>query len=444
MEVSMEEYLEALLGQIRCKKAWPMIEEEMRGHILEQAEENQRQGMDEEEAMKAAVKDMGDPVEAGVSLDRVHRPKMAWGVMALMGIISVFSIVIQWILGRADASLGEGYALHHAGGVAAGYVAMLLVYRLDYSYIGRYVKRIAWIFCGVAFLFVFPLGTRVNGAKAWISLGGIGNISIIFPMYLFIPVYGALLYRHRGEGYRGIGKCILWMVPVVFLAFRIPCASLALMLFLIMAAMLSIAVGKGWFKIAKIRFLTAFWSIAVGVPAFFLLLCIRTGYLANYQTERIKFFLGMEGSYADYIREIIFQCIKSSRFIGNSGTETIGWIPEIGGDYLLIFLSSYCGIAVALLAGLLLLAVSAKAIQISFGQKNQLGMIMGCGCGLILEMMTVTGILRNFGLIPAAQVFFPFLSTGSSGIVVSYILVGIVLSIYRYQNLLPAGIRMEP
>ena len=71
-------------------------------------------------------------------------------------------------------------------------------------------------------------------------------------------------------------------------------------------------------------------------------------------------------------------------------------------------------------------------------------MIMGCGCGLILEMMTVTGILRNFGLIPAAQVFFPFLSTGSSGIVVSYILVGIVLSIYRYQNLLPAGIRMEP
>ena len=261
----MEEYLEALLGQIRCKKAWPMIEEEMRGHILEQAEENQRQGMDEEEAMKAAVKDMGDPVEAGVSLDRVHRPKMAWGVMALMGIISVFSIVIQWILGRADASLGEGYALHHAGGVAAGYAAMLLVYRLDYSYIGRYAKRIAWIFCGVAFLFVFPLGTRVNGAKAWISLGGIGNISIIFPMYLFIPVYGALLYRHRGEGYRGIGKCILWMVPVIFLAFRIPCASLALMLFLIMAAMLSVAVGKGWFKIAKIRFLTAFWSIAVEI-----------------------------------------------------------------------------------------------------------------------------------------------------------------------------------
>ena len=167
----MEEYLEALLGQIRCKKAWPMIEEEMRGHILEQAEENQRQGMDEEEAMKAAVKDMGDPVEAGVSLDRVHRPKMAWGVMALMGIISVFSIVIQWILGRADASLGEGYALHHAGGVAAGYAAMLLVYRLDYSYIGRYAKRIAWIFCGVAFFICFSAWNKGERGKGMDFIG---------------------------------------------------------------------------------------------------------------------------------------------------------------------------------------------------------------------------------------------------------------------------------
>ena len=59
----------------------------------------------------------------------------------------------------------------------------------------------------------------------------------------------------------------------------------------------------------------------------------------------------MEGSYADYIREIIFQCIKSSRFIGNSGTETIGWIPEIGGVLPFDFLSSYCGIAVALWRG---------------------------------------------------------------------------------------------
>ena len=67
----MNEYIKVLLEQIRCKKAWGMIEEEMRNHILDQAEANRSQGMGEKEALEEAVRDMGDPVEAGVALDFV-------------------------------------------------------------------------------------------------------------------------------------------------------------------------------------------------------------------------------------------------------------------------------------------------------------------------------------------------------------------------------------
>ena len=48
--MDMEEYLQILLEQIRCRKVRPVIEEEMRGHILEQAQANRQKGMDEEEA----------------------------------------------------------------------------------------------------------------------------------------------------------------------------------------------------------------------------------------------------------------------------------------------------------------------------------------------------------------------------------------------------------
>lgn len=58
----MEEYLKTLLEQIRCKKARSLIEEELRGHLEEQIEENRMSGMEPEEAEKAAVLDMGDPV----------------------------------------------------------------------------------------------------------------------------------------------------------------------------------------------------------------------------------------------------------------------------------------------------------------------------------------------------------------------------------------------
>lgn len=42
----MEEYLEKLLTQIRCKKARPFVEEELRGHIEDQISDYMASGMD--------------------------------------------------------------------------------------------------------------------------------------------------------------------------------------------------------------------------------------------------------------------------------------------------------------------------------------------------------------------------------------------------------------
>ena len=36
--------------------------------------------------------DMGDPVETGVSLDAVHKPKMSWSMVILTAIISVLGV----------------------------------------------------------------------------------------------------------------------------------------------------------------------------------------------------------------------------------------------------------------------------------------------------------------------------------------------------------------
>ena len=107
MVIRVNEYIKVLLEQIRCRKAWSMVEGEMKNHILDQAEANRLQGMEEKEALEEAVRDMGDPVEAGVALDRIHRPQMEWGMLVLIGAISLLSIFAQWMLGKADASLGQ-------------------------------------------------------------------------------------------------------------------------------------------------------------------------------------------------------------------------------------------------------------------------------------------------------------------------------------------------
>ena len=79
----MEEYLEKLLAQIRCKKARPYIAEEIRGHIESQIEDNIVSGMTDQEAEKNAVADMGNPVEVGISLDKIHKPQIAWRLLVI-------------------------------------------------------------------------------------------------------------------------------------------------------------------------------------------------------------------------------------------------------------------------------------------------------------------------------------------------------------------------
>lgn len=428
----MEEYVKALLEQIRCKRAWPMIEEEIRNHILDQASANRRQGMGEEEAVMEAVRDMGDPVEIGVSLDRIHRPRMAWGMMALIGVISVFSILIQAVLGREDASLGQSYSFRHGLGVTIGYAAMLLVYRIDYSYIGKYARQIAAALSGTTLILYLNSTSSVLGARGY----GEANISVRYIMFLFIPVYGALLFQYRGKGKDGIAKSILWMALPVLIAVKISSMSLAVALLFIMAAMLSVAVERNWFLTNKKRFLLLFWSGLIIPPILCIFLSLYSGYDTNFRVERIKAYMRVEG-YLDYVGQLSTEYMRSSRLLGNSGKEIIGWMPELGKDYILTFLASYYGIAAALLISLLLLAVAAWIIRISFGQRNQLGMIMGCGCGLVFEVTTVMAILRNLAFIPSMQVFFPFFSGDIIGVVVSYLLAGVVLSIYRYQNILP-------
>ena len=72
-----EEYLHTLTEQIRCKMARGTIEQEINDHIEDQKAEFLSEGMSQTEAEEAAVREMGDPVEVGLEMDRIHRPTIS-------------------------------------------------------------------------------------------------------------------------------------------------------------------------------------------------------------------------------------------------------------------------------------------------------------------------------------------------------------------------------
>ena len=57
----MEEYLSKVTEQIRCQKARELVIDELKDHIMEQAEAYEAEGMPQSEALEQAVRQMGDP-----------------------------------------------------------------------------------------------------------------------------------------------------------------------------------------------------------------------------------------------------------------------------------------------------------------------------------------------------------------------------------------------
>ena len=94
----MEEYIKKLLEQVRFRKAHKGIEDEIRSHIEDQIEDNMSEGMDKETAEKRAVEDMGNPVDVGIELDKVHSPKIAWSVVIATLTVAVFGMILQAVI----------------------------------------------------------------------------------------------------------------------------------------------------------------------------------------------------------------------------------------------------------------------------------------------------------------------------------------------------------
>lgn len=436
----MEEYLNTVTEQIRCKKARNLVSDELKDHILDQAEAYEADGMSEEEAMEKAVREMGDPVETGVSLDRVHRPQMSLSMLVLIGIISILSILVHAVFGTYSEELaasGYGYLKNHIMHTVYGYILMLLVYRLDYSILARYAKLAGAGFLLILLLGVHVFGRVINGATVYIA---IGPFMLFLPVicYLFVPLYGGILYQYRGEGYGAFWKLALWAFIPVWCTFKIPSLNRAVTLAAAFAILFSIAVWQGWYRVNRKRVLLVLWSAVLVLPAIFFCFMYMTGRLASYQTERIHAFLSGNSSSYSYQAALMEDALSGSILLGRNeaAISKLGDIPGFNSDFVFVSLISSYGILAGILVAALVVLLIVKIFRISFRQGNQLGMILGCSCGIVFLLQTLICVAMNLGLMPVTSATLPFFSSGGSEIVVSYILLGLVLSVYRYKNIL--------
>lgn len=435
-----EEYIQILTDQIRCVKARAMVGEEIRMHIEDQAFAFREQGMGEDQALEAAVREMGDPVETGISMDRVHRPEIPWGMITLMAVIGLASIAIHILFGLGDPNLGLPYVKIQIGCTLAGFLAMICVCIVDYSFLAAHGTGVAAGFIGSLLLMWFFFGKRMNGAVRWVHIAGL-NIGLKEFIYLFVPLYGAVLYRYRKEQVKGVIKSLLWIGAAVVPAYLMESLSTCILLAFILFTLLSIAVVRGWFGIRRPkRFLAVLWTCLIFSGPAYMLFQSMTGKINIMHSRRVRMFLGLDPKGINYTRYAVLDVLKDSQLIKTGNVDFskfIGIVPSYNEDYVLAFLAvSFGYVSVAALAALLGLMVFG-IFRIAFRQKNELGMMISCGCGMNFAALILICIFENAGLFPHMSFALPFISAGGTNMIVSYIMAGIVLSVCRYKSVLP-------
>ncbi len=190
---------------------------------------------------------MGDPVEVGISLDRIHKPKIAWKLLVIVGILSLLGILIQQSILRQpgyqelETWRQEVYRYTTEGFVSAvanEFHRMCVIYFLDYTVKAKYARFIGLRVAGFG-------GLDVDGIGNWIGFGRL-RVAVTSLMMFYVPIYGAILYKYRDGGVSALCRAILWLILPVFITSRIPSLGVAVIVMVSMLIELTVAVWCGF------------------------------------------------------------------------------------------------------------------------------------------------------------------------------------------------------
>ena len=437
-----EEYLTLLTEQIRCRMARPGIEAEISDHIEYQTRVYMSEGMERQEAEEAAVRDMGDPVDVGVELDKVHRPSMPWGMIGLILVLSIAGYLFQWMIQRRILA-ENGDSFFDPGRqfvlMSVGIVLMIVICFADYTRIADRARELFLLLVVGCAAGMSLFGLQINSFRQWIALPGGSSLNIPLLLMLTVPLYAAILYRYRGQGGIVLLKAVLWMMPVGLLVLNSWSLWMGAMLAISYVIVLAAAVWRNWFRLNRKVIMGILVGTAVLLPTAGAAWIMA--FFKNYQQARLlamfrpmlTFLNGEDAVDVSYMTDAVRAMLDGSRAVGESTSVLNGDLIPNPSELILTQIAAYYGVLVAAVITGLLVFLFLRFLRVSLKQRNQLGLLMGTGCAVIFLIHTAVYILNNLGLTYLGS-FCPFLGYGGTGGLVMYILLGVMLSICRYKN----------
>ncbi|NLD46280.1 MAG: FtsW/RodA/SpoVE family cell cycle protein [Clostridiaceae bacterium] len=439
MNKKIETFLDDVCVHVRCKTVHRDIRDELANHIYELKAEYESEGYDEKKALDMAISAMGNCDEIGERLNKQHKPETEWSLIGLTAIIAVIGGIIMYTSSRLESIQSvsfEKYLIYALIGTGV----MVGLYFFDYTKLKKAALPFYLISLLLMLIALFS-GAEFNGRR-FFAIGGILISSEFVTVFLLIALAG-FIEKGRGKGGIAVAGILLLALVSVIPILALPNRSMALFLITSYALLIVSAVIKNHFGGYRKIQLTSLGCIGA-LFMFFITCSIITD---PNRLERIKSFTTrgqsdpLGGGWQQMMAD---KWLAASNLFGKTTETVYGYgidkgMPGITADYVLINIIATLGWVVGIALVLAITVLIGRMLVTTKKIKNDYGFYLSLGACTNLSVKFITSVLVNFNLFPPMSVSLPFVSYGGIGYIVSMALVGIILSVWRRNNLIGAS-----
>lgn len=352
-----------------------------------------------------------------------------------LGIIGLFGIYSA-TRGRDDENYITSFVERQGLFLAIGLALVVVIVFFDYRILDR-IAPLAFLSTNALLVLVLFGGVEINGATSWFEFGGFRAQPSEFAKIGLIITVAALLARAPSGPLplRQLTLIIAIACIPILLVVRQPDVGTAMVMLVIVAAMLMVGRAQGH----HLLFLILTAALAVG-------LLMNSDLLKDYQRARLESFLDPASN-----TESAYNQTQAQIAIGNGGitgtgfgegTQTkSGLVPEQQNDFIFTVIGEEFGFA----GGTVLLGCFALLLWRLYRMARLAGdsfgsyLITGVFAMFAFQMFQSVGM--TMGIMPITGIPLPFVSSGGSSVLASYIGVGIALSVHMRR--FAAGIDAE-
>lgn len=381
---------------------------------------------------------MQDPAVARATRPRRFKyvnPSFCLFALLLIG----YGLIVQFSATSADADYSFARQL---SGVAVGMVLFVLITRMDYHALSGYTTLFLIINVVLLLSPHLPgIGVEVNGGRSWINIGTqiqpgeFAKITMVLLAASVMARYGGRLTDLR-EYLKALG---IMAVPFICVMTQ-PDFGTGLV-YLVIAAFALIIGGADW------RFMVGTALAAVALCAAILIIDPIADQIAghdvllkDYQKSRLMVFSDStyDTSGDGYNSQQAKIAIGSGGLLGKGFMQatqsSMGFLPEAPTDFVFCILAEEFGFVGALV----LLAFYIGLIVVSVNVARGAGDLFGTIIVICIVGMWLFQILENIGmdcgLMPITGIPLPFISYGSSFMVVNFVMLGLINSVWVHSG----------